>query len=334
MKRSLIIVLALSTALLSGCIKPYNAPKFIDISNNETAYVIPLQGDTSQQGKFVSSAFLEQHKVAAKRIQIPREWVSTGRFADDGYYQDQVRIITVERSPVTVEFHQDKAGQKDADAIWIESRDSIGFSTGFSVTALIKEEDASTFLYRYSALSLKQVLTGEIRARIQQVAAQFAAQYNLDELRSKKNEMLAEIRKDIIPFFADRGITLTTVGQFSGMTYDTESIQSSIDATFVAQQQKVVAAALLTAQKDINEKSEQEFQQKRRNAILIAEGEAQAIKLVADAAAAAQSSPSFLRLKELEVEVKRIDKWNGTTPQTLIEGGSTGLSMFLNPQAK
>lgn len=314
--------------LTSGCIRPYEQPKFIEVGSNETAYVIPLVGDTSAQAKFSSAAFLESHKVAAKRIQIPLSWVSTGRFPQDGYYQDQVRVVKVDRTPVTTEYHQD-ATAKDADAIWIESRDSVGFSTGFSVTALIKEEDTSTFLYRYNAMDLRQVMTTEVRARVQQVAAKFAAQFILDDLRSKKNEMLDEIRHDVIPFFADRGITITTLGQFGGMTYENPEIQQSIDKTFVAQQAKVVAAALLTAQKDVNEKSEQENQQKKRNAILVAEGEANAISLVADAAAKAQSSPSFLRLKELEVDVKRIDKWNGTVPGTVLSGANSPL--FINP---
>lgn len=331
MKSFLVSGLVVVASLLGGCVKPYNAPVFVDVGNNETAYVIPLQGDTSRQGKFASATFLEQRKVATKRIQVPREWVSNGYLINSGYYQEQVRVIKLDRTPQTVEYHQDGDGrQKDADAIWLESRDSVGFSTGFSITALIKEEDASTFLYRYNALSLKDVLLREVRARVQQVAANYAARYILDDLRSKKNDMLAEIRADVVPFFQERGITITTMGQFGGMTYENPEIQKSIDNTFVAQQQKVVAAALLTAQHDVNEKAEQEFQQKKRNAVLVAEGEAAAIKLVSDAAKEAQSTPSFLRLKELEVEAKRIDRWNGATPSTLIEGSASGLSMFLN----
>lgn len=328
------VVLAFLAVCMGGCVKPYNTPKFDEVGNNETAYVIPLQGDTTQQAKFDSVAFLEQRKVAAKRIEIPRAWISDGYMPATGHYQDQVRVVKVNRAPVTVEFHEDapKNG-KDADAIWVESKDSVGFSTGFSVTALIKETDTSTFLYRYNALSLQQVLATEVRARIQQVAAKFAATYILDELRAKKNEMRDDIQADVIPFFAERGITVTTIGQFGGMTYENPEIQKSIDGTFVAQQQKVVAAALLTAQADINSRLESEKQQAKRNAILLAEGEAAAITLVADAAQKAASNPAFVRLRELEVETKRVDKWNGITPSTLIEGQSSGVSMFL-PQSK
>lgn len=327
------LILAFAALGLGGCVKPYNQPKFEEIGNNETAYVIPLQGDTTAQAKFDSVAFLEQRKVAAKRIEVPRVWVSSGYMWNSGYYQDQVRVVKVNRTPVTVEFHEDapKNG-KDADAIWVESKDSVGFSTGFSVTALVKETDTSTFLYRYNALNLAQVLGTEVRARIQQVAAKFAASYILDELRAKKNEMRDDIQADVIPFFAERGITITTIGQFGGMTYENPEIQKSIDGTFVAQQQKVVAAALLTAQADINSRLESEKQQAKRNAILLAEGEAAAITLVADAAQKAASNPAFVRLRELEVETKRVDKWNGVTPTTLIDGHNSGVSMFLPKQ--
>lgn len=329
--KSLIISVAgLMVLLLSGCVKPYNEPKFIDILNNETAYVIPLAGGAGEQVKFDSVDLLEKRKVAAKRIQVPREWVSDGYLINSGYYQDQVRVISVDRTPVTVEFHQDINRKKDADAVWIESKDSVGFSTGFSVTALVKEDDTSTFLYRYKAMSLHDVMVREVRARIQQNAARFAAQFILDDLRAKKNDMLDAIRADVVPFFAERGITITTIGQFGGMTYENADIQKAIDGTFVAQQAKVVAAALLTAQHDINLKSEQENEQKRANAILVAQGEAAAIGMVAEAAQKAAAAPSFVRLKELEVEAKRIDKWNGVTPTTLIEGSNTP-NLFVNP---
>ncbi len=332
-KRLLTLSLTCAALLFGGCVKPYNEPKFVDVGPNQTAYVIPLSGDSSQQAKLQSVEFLEQKKVAAKRIQVPRGWVDNGYLPNSGYWQDQVMVLLVDRMPVTAEFHQDKAGTKDADAIWIESRDSVGFSTGFSITGMIKEEDTSLFLYRYKALDLKHVIIGEIRARVQKVAASFAAQFILDDLRAKKNDMLAEIVADVVPFAAERGVTITTIGQFGGMTYDNPDIQKAIDGTFVAQQQKVVAAALLTAQKDVNAKNQEIAEQAKANAILVAEGEAMAIEKVAAAAAKAQSTPSFLRLKELEVEVKKLDKWNGVTPVTLIEGSTTGLSMFV-PSSK
>lgn len=329
----LVTALSMLTLSMTGCVRAYNAPKFVDVGANETAYVIPLQGSTAAQAKFDSAAFLDQRKVAAKRIEVPRNWVKSGYIPGTGYYQDSVMVLKVDRTPVTREFHQDK--DKDADAIWIESKDSVGFSTGFTVTAMIHEEDASTFLYRYQQQSLAQVLDKEVRARIQTVAANFAATSILDDLRSQKNELISTVRADVIPFFAERGITITTIGQFGGWTYENPKIQDSIDNTFVAQQEKVVAAAKLTAQADINAKSESEQTQFAKNVATKANAEAGAITAVANAAAAAAANPAFMRLRELEVESKRIDKWNGITPTTLIDsGGSSGLNMFLNTASK
>lgn len=326
---------------LSGCLKSYNEPVFVSIDPNETAYVIPLTGNTDDQAKFNSVDFLEQHKVGAKRIQVPRVWVDNGYMYGSGYYQDAVRVIKVDRTPVTIQFEQndqslDQNGHmhREDNAIWLESRDSIGFSMGFSATLRIEENDTSTYLYRYPGVSLAQEAKSEVKARIQSDASAFAAQYNLDTLRSLKNELMQAVRSDVVPYFASRGITITTVAQFGGMVYDDKDIQSAINGTFVAQQSKVVAAALLTAQKDINTKSDETAHQDQLNAITRANGEAQAIKLVADASREAASNPVFLKLRELEIDGKRIEKWNGVTPSTLIEGAGqgSGMNLFIQPK--
>jgi len=71
-------------------------------------------------------------------------------------------------------------------AIRIESADSVGFSMGFTCTGFIAEEDASKFLYWYPSGALADVIDREVRGRIQQSAAEVAAKYPLDQLRSRK----------------------------------------------------------------------------------------------------------------------------------------------------
>src|SRR5678815_3906284 len=108
---------------------------------------------------------------------------------------------------------------------------------GFTCTALIKEEDAAKFLYYYPSGSLGDVMDSEIRARVQKTASEVAAKYRLDDLRGRKQEIIDAVSKDVIAFFATRGITVTTVGMFGGMTYENPAIQKAIDETFVAQQE-------------------------------------------------------------------------------------------------
>jgi hypothetical protein len=216
---------------------------------------------------------------------------------------------------------------------------------------MIQEEDTATFLYRYQSATLATILSSEVRARIQQQAANFAAKYALDELRSKKNEMQRFIVDDVISFYKDRGITITTIAQFGGMTYENPDIQKAIDRVFIAQQEKNVANALLVAQKDVNAKSESATQQERANSITLATGQSEAIRLVAEATAKgnllkaqadasgieavnkatkeAAENPLFLQVRKLDVQVKMYDKWNGAVPATLIAGSGVTPNIFL-----
>ena len=70
-----------------------------------------------------------------------------------------------------------------------------------------------------------------------------AAKYPLDSLRTRKQEIADAVKQDITTFFNTRGVTITTVGMFGGMTYENPEIQKSIDQTFIAQQLKTVSLA-------------------------------------------------------------------------------------------
>ena len=177
-------------------------------------------------------------------------------------------------------------------------------------------------------------MDNEVRGRIQQVAAEVAAKYPLDQLRSRKQEIADAVKQDVTNFFATRGVTVTTVGMFGGMTYENPAIQKSIDETFIAQQLKVVAEAKFDAQQKENERIELEATATAEKARREAQGIADARKVAAQAEAAAirevnhasqeaQSNPLLIQLKTLEVEKARVEKWDGRFPQWWL-GGSGG----------
>lgn len=354
MKRIACGILLFGLASATGCIKPYDVPEFVEIQHHETGYMIPLEGSNKTgQAQFDSEGFLDENKVAIKRIQIPHRWVQTGRLSNSGHYIDTVRLVIVDRSPVTREWTADMnqgTARKD-QAIWLESRDSIGFSLGFNATGFVDEPDSSKFLYWYpttqqdnsqtsvdkSIASLQVVMDTEIRARVQQVASEVAAKYDLDELRAKKPEIIEAVRVDVIPFFKNRGITITTLGMFGGFAYEQPNIQKAIDETFIAQQEKVRTEAAFEAQGKVNERLElaaraeanqhRELAKGKADAMLIAaEAEAAAIQKVAEATKAADGDPLFLKLKQLEVDVQRLTKWDGKYPNTLMTMGEGGKS--------
>ena len=346
MKRMMIFGLLFGLALAlvgtSSCVRQYDRPEYVEIDTSETGFLIPLEGDTTEQVKFQSEDYLKQHKVAAKRVQITHRWSQEGRWPTDGRWIATVRLVKVNRSPVTREWvttqttSSSGAIQRADKAIWIESSDSVGFSMGFTCTAFIPEEDASRFLYWYPSGSLADVMDKEVRARIQQAAAEVAARYPLDNLRSRKQEIADAVKQNVTNFFAQRGVTLTTVGMFGGMTYENPEIQKSIDQTFIAQQLKVVAEAKFEAQKKENQRMELEAQgvaeKSRREAQGQADarktgaaGEAEAIRLINTAATEAQQNPLLLQLKTLEVEKARIEKWDGRYPQMWFGASGTGM---------
>jgi hypothetical protein len=323
---------------LGGCVKPYDKPEYVEIDTSDTGFLIPLEGDTTQQARFESVDYLQERKVAAKRIQITHRWNQEGRISNDGRWLPLVRLVKVNRSPLTREWTAEGKHNAGDKAIWIESADSVGFSMGFTCTAFIDEKDAAAFLYWYPSGSLSTVMDSEMRGRIQQTSAEIAAKYPLDLLRSKKQEIADAVKKDVTVFFAQRGITVTTVGMFGGMTYENAAIQKAIDETVIAQQLKVVSEAKFSAQQRENDRIELEakataekyrLEAKGKSDARLAEAEAEAkasiakaqaesegIRLVNDAVAG--SNPMLLQMRQLDVEKSRVERWNGAFPQMML----------------
>jgi regulator of protease activity HflC (stomatin/prohibitin superfamily) len=331
--------------LAGGCMKPYDRPEYVEIDTAETGFLIPLEGDTGAQAKFQSEDYLKQRKVAAKRVQVTHRWSQEGRLEHTGRWIATVRLVKVKRSPVTREWNTTQAPtgsaavQRTDKAIWIESADSVGFSMGFTCTAFIAEEDAAKFLYWYPSGSLAEVMDLEVRARVQQSAGEVAAKYPLDTLRTKKQEIADAVKNDVTNFFAMRGVTITTVGMFGGMTYENPAIQKAIDDTFIAQQLKVVSEAKFDAQKKENERIELEANATAERARREAQGQADARKLAAAAEAEAirevnralneaKENPLLYQLKSLEVEKARVEKWDGKFPVWFTSGATGGANLL------
>ena len=95
------LMLVIICCLFTGCRKPYDKPEFITIEASQTAFLIPLVGDSSNQAAFESEELLLEAKVATKEIQIPHRWVQTGRQNYTGEYRASATLIVVERKPVS-----------------------------------------------------------------------------------------------------------------------------------------------------------------------------------------------------------------------------------------
>jgi SPFH domain / Band 7 family len=354
------IAVALCAVIGLTCIRPYDVPEFVEVDSSESAFLIPLEGDTANQSTFQSVKFLEEKKVATKRVQITHRWQQTGYVPTHGRYIGTVRLVKVDRRPITREWtksHKTGTSAKD-EAICAESKDSVNFSMGISCTASIPEESAAVFLYSYPSKSLAEMMDMEVRARIHQIIAEESGNYSLFDLPAKKNEIMKAVRADVAPYFKKKGIEITTLAMLGGLTFDNPEIQRAIDDAAKAAQLRVAAEAKRAAQEVENKtmllaaegkalaakraeqgKIEVELVRVEGEAkvrIREAEGQAEALKKTADARAyeaqKAAEHPEYLRLRLLETEMQRWKQWDGRYPQYVLQmGGSTPSAVMLPP---
>lgn len=294
---SLLLILVMCLTMFTACRKPYDQPEFVTIEPHQTAFLIPLIGDTSNQASFESEEMLMQAKVSTKEIQIPHRWVQTGRKHWMGEYRDTMALIIVDRSPVTREWSStDGVGTSAVNqAIYAESAESIGFSAGMNCSAQIySEEDAVKFLYCYNNKPLSEIMDSEIRARVESKFVEECASRTLNEILTQKEDIMKSVRDDVTTYFAERGITITVLGMKDGLEYDDATIQKSINDKFSSEMK-------LTTQKNENER-------------IISEAEA-----VAEANRILSESLTDEVLKQ-----QMYEKWDGKLPEVMT-GSDNGI---------
>lgn len=295
---AMLLTLVMCCTMFTGCVKPYNTPEFVTIEPHQTAFLIPLVGDTSNQASFESEEMLMQAKVAAKEIEIPHRWVQTGRFSWRGEWRDSMTLIVVDRSPVTREWSStDGVGTSAVNqAIYAESSESIGFSAGMNCSAQIySEEDAVKFLYCYNNKPLSEIMDSEIRARVESKFVEECASRTLNEILTEKEEIMNNVRDDVTTYFEARGITITVLGMKDGLEYDDTTIQKSINDKFSSEMK-------LTTQKNENERIISE-----------AEAKAEANRILSES------------LTEEVLKQQMYEKWNGELPK--VTGGDTMIGL-------
>lgn len=299
-------LLCVTLASFTGCIRPYDTPEFVEIEPSQTAFLVPLTGDTTNQASFESEEMLSNALVATKRVQIPHEWVQTKRRSWQGEWKPTMRLIVVERKPETREWNtsKDNGTSVTNQAIYAESKESIGFSVGMNCSAQIyTEQDAVKFLYSYNNTTLASIMDSEIRARVESKFVEECAKYSLNEILENKDVIMQTVREDVETYFAEKGITITVLGMKDGIEYDDPAIQTAINEKFSSEQKLET--------------------QENNNAVIIskAEAEAEAMKIAAEAEAEANKKISESLTDNLIDKIK-FEKWDGVLPQVQ-SGGAT-----------
>ena len=121
-----------------------------------------------------------------------------------GEWRRSSKLITVERSPETREWNSSKDTGTSAvnQAIYAESKESIGFTIPISITAMIEQTDAPKFLYKYTEnKTLSSVVNTDVNAFIKTQASQRFGVYTFEECKLKKKEILEAIFTEAKLFF-------------------------------------------------------------------------------------------------------------------------------------
>ena len=303
-----LFVLMITVGLLASC-GPAKIERFEEIQANETAFLVPLEGASkSQQGQFMSIDYLDANKAATKRVSLPLRKHSTGRLWFSYTWIPTMKVIKVNRQPVTREWTgkaETGTNQKN-EALWVESADSIAFGVGVNVTAMVKEEDAAKFLYYFAGKSLAYVVDENVRGKVNSVLSREFAAHDLEKARKMKNETFAKAKEETVKEFADMGVTIQNLGLAEGLVYADAEIQQAINDKFKAEMDIQVQAQNKLAQDQVNLKN-----------VAIAKAEAdakieEAKGMIAIEEAKAEAAKKFAlsidaRTKQVELEIRRMD---------------------------
>ena len=303
---TMLLVIVMCCTMLTGCVKPYDKPEFVTIEASQTAFLIPLVGDTTNQGAFESEELLLQAKIATKEIQIPHRWVQTGRKNWTGEYRPSATLIIVERKPVSRSWESgDSAATSSNKAIFGETSDNIGIYVGMNCTAMIEEKDAAKFLYRYNNTPLSTIIDTDIKKMVEDRFNVETAKYTSTELGAKKGEIMDAVKSYVVDYFKEYGITITVLGLKEGISFENASIQKAIDEKFASEQQLVI--------------------QQNKNEANLAKAEADAKALVMAAEAQAEANRILSEsLTDKLLKQQYYEKWDGKLP-TIMADGNTSL---------
>ena len=292
----LAVMLVMCVLTFASCRRPYDKPEFKNIEASQTAFLVPLVGDTSDQGAFDSEELLLETKVATKEIQIPHRWVQTGRYNWSGEWRPSATLIVVERKPVSRSW---ESGESTADssnkAIFGETADNIGIYVGMNCTAMIEEKDAAKFLYRYNNTPLETIIDTDIKKMVEDRFNIETALVMSTDLGAKKGEIMEKVKTYVVDYFKDYGITITVLGLKEGISFENPEIQKALDAKFASEQDLVIQ------------------QNKNEAAIAKAQAEAEAVIIAAEAQAQANNTLAK-SITDAILEQMYYEKWDGKLP--------------------
>ncbi len=303
---------ALMLVFFSGC-KPYKVLDMKEIKPNETAWVIPLDAKTRDgQIKFESVSYLEERKVAAKRIMIDKVERETGRAYWDIEWIPAAMVITVDRSLVSREWFDDGPGGKREEAFHVVTSDGVKLSFGVTTTGLIEETNSSAYLYYHGTKPLSEVLDTNVRNFMLAEFTREIAVVPFSKFNTNFPAITSKVLSDTQVEFFPRGVSIPYMGIARAAKIEDDKIQDSMNRSFVAQQDATTASFEFTAQ-----------QTRNSNSVSKAKAEADAAGMFANAAENLRLKNDLeIRMKYAEAALAMATNWNGQLPANILPSDS------------
>jgi hypothetical protein len=269
--RKILLTATILTGIFASNANAYydtrDTPEFVQIQANQSAFAIPVVGDTkSTQTNFGSKKFLDDAKVATKRFQVPHTVIRNPNWGTSDYYVPSVLLILVDRTPYMREWvdASDRGTSNKKEGFLFQSREGINIGAGISIAAMVKEEDAATFLYWFGTKnqqvtdvasqfasvnygkSLQEIMDTVVRGYVQSALASRFMSVSFADGNAHAADIMTDLRNDITKHFAEKGITIDYIGYSGPLSYS-DSIQKSIDDVFISSQKAAASAAMMTA---------------------------------------------------------------------------------------
>lgn len=245
---------------------PKDFPEYIEIQSNQSAFAIPVVGDTkTTQAQFGSKSFLDASKVATKRFQIPHTLIRNPGWSTD-YYVPSVKLILVDRTPYMREWMDatDKGTSAKKQGFEMQSQEGINIDTGITIASMVKEEDAALFLYTFGTnndvidpndpgSTFQSVSRGKSLAEIMDTVVRGYVESDLEKEFMKHDfaydnehasEIIDTVQSDVKQHFAAEGITIDYVGFAGTLEFDTK-IQDAINKVFIGKQFALESQAMM-----------------------------------------------------------------------------------------
>lgn len=310
-----IFMMIIISLLIFSCMKPPKIERIEQIETNETAFLVPLEGSSKAgQGKFMSIEYLANAKVATKRITLPLREMKVGRWKHNIEWIPTMRVIKVDRTPVTREWTEERNSGTTSknEAIYVESKDSIGFAIGVNITTVIHEDDAAKFLYYYAGRGLEKITDDNIRGKVTAIVSREFGSRDLKLCKTDKRQIQEVLEKETIEEFKQFGITVSNIGLVGGLSYEDKEIQKAINDAYIAEM------SILQSQQEFEA---EKFRNDRKVSIAVAER--------MSAQEFAKAYDAMVMKTKLDIDMIRAQalmeaakKWSGNVPSQILPQGS------------